>query len=59
MRHAVAVGMYTPESQCHGHGWLDHLPDAGHAQITAQPGPAAKNVAQQATFYPVSDLPSV
>jgi hypothetical protein len=30
----------------------------GHAQITAQPGPAAKN-AQQATYFPVSDLPWV
>jgi hypothetical protein len=28
-----------------------------HAQITAQPGPAAQNAAQQATFFPVSDLP--
>jgi len=27
--HAVAVSMYTPESECHGHGWLDHIPDAG------------------------------
>jgi len=29
----------------------------GNAQITAQPGPAAQNAAQQATFFPVSDLP--
>jgi hypothetical protein len=32
---------------------------AGHAQITAQPGPSAQNAAQQATFFPVSDLPRV
>jgi hypothetical protein len=29
----------------------------GNAQITARPGPAAKNAAQQATFFAVSDLP--
>jgi hypothetical protein len=30
----------------------------GHAQITAHPGPAAQNADQQATFFPVSDLPA-
>ncbi|MDT5183017.1 MAG: hypothetical protein QOI29_1175 [Mycobacterium sp.] len=29
----------------------------GHAQITAQPGPAAQKADQQAAFFPVSDLP--
>ena len=27
----------------HGHGWLDHVPDDGRVQITAQPGPEAQN----------------
>jgi len=31
----------------------------GNAQITAQPGPAARDAAQQATVFPVSDLPRV
>jgi hypothetical protein len=29
----------------------------GHVEITAHPGPAAKNPALQAVFFPVSDLP--
>jgi hypothetical protein len=31
----------------------------GHAQITARPGAEARDAAQQATFFPVSDLPRV
>ena len=29
MPHELAVSMHTPESRCHGHRGLDHLPDAG------------------------------
>jgi len=29
----------------------------GNAEITARPGPAAQNADQQATFFPVSDVP--
>jgi hypothetical protein len=31
----------------------------GHVEITAHPGPATKNPALQAVFFPVSDLPGV
>ena len=30
---------------------------AGHAQITAKPGPVAQSAADQAAFFPVPDLP--
>ena len=39
-------------------GWTIYQ-TPGNAQITAQPGPAAQNAAQQATSFPVSDLPKV
>jgi hypothetical protein len=38
-------------------GGLTMYQTPGNAQITAQPGPAAQNAAQQATYFPVSDLP--
>jgi hypothetical protein len=38
-------------------GGLTMYQTPGHAQITAQPGPVAQNAAQQATYFPVSDLP--
>ena len=38
-------------------GGLTMYQTPGNAQITARPGPAAQNAAQQATFFPVSDLP--
>jgi hypothetical protein len=40
-------------------GGLTVYQTPGHAQITAQPGPEARNAAQQAAFFPVSDLPRV
>jgi hypothetical protein len=38
-------------------GGLTMYQTPGNAQITAQPGPAARDAAQQATSFPVSDLP--
>jgi hypothetical protein len=40
-------------------GGLTMYQTPGNAQITAQPGPAARDAAQQATVFPVSDLPRV
>jgi hypothetical protein len=38
-------------------GGLTVYQTPGNVRITAQPGPAAQNAAQQATYFPVSDLP--
>jgi hypothetical protein len=40
-----------------GIGRLTQDQTASDAQITAKPGPAAQNAAQQSAFFPVSDLP--
>jgi hypothetical protein len=40
-------------------GGLTMYQTPGNAQITAEPGPAARDAAQQATAFPLSDLPRV